>query len=129
MSNCSPANNALPTVYEAFADAIERQDSSGLAAFYTATAKVVAPGSQIVSGLDAIVDYFKALFELGVKRCSFEILDIDQHGDIAIEIGRVKLYGEGDAEIDALKYLVVWKCESGKWLVHRDILTGDKAAA
>ena len=129
MSNCNPANDALPTVYEAFADAIVRQDSSELATFYTTTAKVVAPGSEIVSGVEAISGYFDALFGLGVKRCSFEILDIDQHADIAVEIGRVTLFAEGDAEIDMLKYLVVWKCEDGKWLVHRDILTGDKPSA
>ena len=129
MSNCKPANDALRTVYEAFSDAIERQDSSELATFYTADSKIVAPGSDIVSGIEAIPGYFDALFGLGVKRCSFEILDVDQDRDVAVEIGRVALYAEGDVEIDTLKYLVVWKCEGGKWLVHRDILTSDKPAA
>jgi len=129
MSNCSPANDAIPTVYEAFSAAIERQDSSALATFYTVDSQVVPSGGDIISGIDAMPGYFDALFELGVKRCSFEILDIDQHGDIAIEIGRVALYAEGDVEIDTLKYLVVWKCESGNWLVHRDILTNDKPAS
>jgi ketosteroid isomerase-like protein len=129
MSNCDPAKDALPTVYEAFSDSIVRQDSSELATFYTADSKVVPPGGDIVSGIDAIPGYFDAFFELGVKRCSFEILDIDQHGDIAIEIGRVTLFAEGDVEAGALKYLVVWKCENGKWLVHRDILTNDQPAS
>ena len=126
MANCSPANEAIPTVYEAFSDTIERQDSAALATFYTVDSKVVPAGGDVISGNDAIAGYFDGLFELGVKRCSFEFLDIDQHEDIAIEIGRVTLYGEGDVEIDTLKYLVVWKCENGNWLVHRDILTIDK---
>ena len=103
MSNCDPAHDALPTIYEAFSDAIVRQDSSELATFYTADSKVVPPGGDIVSGIDAVPGYFDAIFELGVKRCSFEILDIDQHGDIAIEIGRVTLFAEGDVEAGALK--------------------------
>ena len=129
MSNCDPANNALPTIYEAFSDAIVRQDSTELATFYTADSKVVPAGGDVVSGIDAIPGFFDALFGLGVKRCSFETLDIDQHGDLATEIGRVTLFAEGDVEAGALKYLVVWKCENGKWLVHRDILTDDKSAS
>jgi len=125
MSNCVPANDALPTIYEAFSDAIVRQDSAELTTFYTADSKVVPAGGDVISGIDAMPGYFDALFELGVKCCSFEILDIDQHGDLAIEIGRVTLFAEGDVDIGALKYLVVWKCENGKWLVHRDILTND----
>ena len=129
MSSCKPANEAIPTVYEAFGAAIERQDSAALATFYTVDSKVVPAGGDVISGIDAIPGYFDALFELGVKRCSFEFLDIDQHGDIAIEIGRVTLCAEGGVEIDTLKYLVVWKCENGNWLVHRDILTIDKPAS
>jgi len=126
MFSCEPAKDALPSIYEAFGDAIVRQDSAELATFYTADSKVVPPGADVVSGIDAIPGYFDAFFELGVKRCSFEIIDVDQHGDIAVEIGRATLFAEGDVEAGALKYLVVWKCENGKWLVHRDILTNDQ---
>jgi len=128
MSGCQLANEALPSIYEAFGDAIVRQDSAELATFYTADSKVVPPGADIVSGIGAIPGYFDAFFDLGVKRCSFEILDVDQHGDLAVEIGRVTLFAENDVEAGALKYMVVWKCENGNWLVHRDILTNDQPA-
>ena len=129
MSSCEPANDALPSVYEAFSDAIERQDSSELATFYTADTKVVPAGGDIVSGNDSVPGFFDALFGLGVKRCSFETFSIDQHGDLAVEIGRVTLLAEDDIEAGVLKYLVVWKCEDGKWLVYRDVLTNDQATS
>ena len=128
MSDCQPAKEALLSIYEAFGDAIARQASAELATFYTTDSKIVPPGGDIVSGIESVPGYFDAFFDLGIKRCSFEILDVDQHGDVAVEIGRVTLFAEGDAEAGALKYIVVWKCESGKWLVHRDILTNDQPA-
>ena len=129
MSNCIPAKDALPAVYEAFIDAFARRDSSALAALYTVDSQVFPPGSDIISGYDAISGYFDALFELGVKRCSFDTFEIEEHGNIAFETGRVALYAEGDVEIDTLKYMVIWKCEGGNWLVHRDILNSDKPSA
>ena len=129
MSNCIPAKEALPRVYEEFGAAIERQDSHGLAGSYTADCQVFAPGADVLSGVDAIPGYFDAFFELGIKRCSFETFEIEQHGEIAYETGRVALYAEGDAEAGTLKYLVIWRCEGGKWLVHRDILSSDAPAA
>jgi len=80
MSDCQPAKEALPSIYEAFADAIARQDSAELATFYTADTIIVPPGADLVSGVDGVPGYFDAFFALGIKRCSFEILDVDQQG-------------------------------------------------
>ena len=129
MSICEPANDALPSVYAAFSDAIVRQDTAELATFYTADAKVVPAGGDIVSGRDSVPGFFDALFGLGVKRCTFETFSVDQHGELAVEIGRVTLLAEDDVEAGVMKYLVVWKCEDGNWLVYRDILTNDQPAA
>jgi uncharacterized protein (TIGR02246 family) len=128
MSNCTPAKEALPAVYEAFGAAIERQDSQALAGFYTEDCQVFPSGADIVSGAGSIAGFFDAFFELGVKRCSFETFEIEQRQDIAYETGRVTLYAEGDAEAGTIKYLVIWKCEDGGWRVHRDILSTDAPA-
>ena len=128
MSTCASAKEALPAVYERFGAAIERQDSEALARFYTTDCQVFPTGADIVSGIGSIAGFFDAFFESGVKRCSFETFEIEERGDIAYETGRVTLYAEGDVEAGTIKYLVIWKCEDGEWLVHRDILSGDAPA-
>lgn len=127
MSNCTPAKEALPAVYEAFGAAIERQDSQALARFYTANCQVFPTGADIVSGAGSIPAFFDAFFDMGIKGCSFETFEIEEHGEIAYETGRATLYVEGDAVAGTIKYLVIWKCQDGEWLVHRDILSGDAA--
>jgi ketosteroid isomerase-like protein len=66
---------------------------------------------------------------MGIKRCSFETFEIEEHGDIAFETGRVTLYAEGDVEVDNPKYLVIWKRDGGTWCLYRDIFNSDKPAA
>jgi ketosteroid isomerase-like protein len=129
MSDCVSAGEALPGVYEAFSAAIERQDSQALAKFYTSDYRFFPTGCEVVSGYEALLGFFDAFWELGITRCSFETFEIEQHGEIAYETGRVTLYVEGDVEAGTMKYLVIWKCEEGTWLVHRDILSADAPAS
>jgi uncharacterized protein (TIGR02246 family) len=129
MSSCAAAKEVLPAVYEAFAAAIERQDAEALARFYTADCQVFPTGADIVSGVGAIPSFFDAFFAMGIKRCSFETFEIEEHGEIAYETGRATLYADGGAIAGTIKYLVIWRCEDGAWLVHRDILSGDAPPA
>lgn len=129
VANCVSAKEAIPAVYEAFAAAIERQDLQALARFYTADCQIFPTGADIISGVGSIPRFFTAFFEMGITRCSFEIFEIEQSGDIAYETGRATLYAEGGAPAGTIKYLVIWRCERGEWLVHRDILSGDAPAA
>lgn len=66
---------------------------------------------------------------LGIKRCSSQTLQVEEHGDTAIEIGRVTLYAEGDIHIDSPKYLVVWTRRAGDWRMQRDIFNSDQPHA
>ena len=128
MSNCVSAKKALPAIYEAFGAAIERQDTAALARFYTEDCRVFPTGADIVSGAGAIPAFYDAFFALGITRCSFETFEIEEHGEIAYETGRVTLHA-GDVGAGTVKYLVIWKCVGGQWLVHRDILSGDAPPA
>ena len=86
MSNCVSAKEALPAVYEAFAAAIERQDSQALAGFYTADCRVFPTGADIVSGVGSIPGFFEPwaidgrdYVDGGVGFCG--------HADLAAETG------------------------------------------
>ncbi len=73
-----------------------------------------------------MLGFWTAMLGMGIKKCAFESFEIEEHGDIAYETGRVTLYGEGDVAIDNPKYLVVWKREGGDWRLHRDAFNSDK---
>jgi ketosteroid isomerase-like protein len=49
-----------------------------------------------------------------------EIVEAEDHGDTAVEIGRYTLSGGGQV-MDRGKYLVIWKQKDGQWQLHRDI--------
>jgi uncharacterized protein (TIGR02246 family) len=129
MPPCVSARDALPVVYDAFVAAIERQDAQALARFYTSDCQVFPAGADIISGVGSIPQFFDGFFKMGIKRCSFEIFEIEEHGEIAYETGRATLYADGGATAGTIKYLVIWKCVDGQWLVHRDILSSDAPAA
>jgi uncharacterized protein (TIGR02246 family) len=123
------ATTAISAVYEGFMRAVERGDADAISALYTEDAQILPPGGDIVSGRGALPAFWAATLGMGIKRCSFQTLEVEEHGDTAIEIGRVTLYGEGDIQIDTPKYLVVWKRHAGEWRMHRDIFNSDQPPA
>jgi uncharacterized protein (TIGR02246 family) len=96
-------------------------DASGLAELYTEQAMVFPTGSDIVKGKDAIRNFWKGAMDMGIKEAKLDILEIEQHGDVAIEVGQYQLKGAGGVIMDRGKYVVAWKQESGQWKLHRDI--------
>lgn len=129
MTTTTATTKAISAVYDKFASAVERGDAGAISALYTEDAQILPPGGNIVSGRDALPAFWAATLGMGIKRCSFQTLEVEEHGDIAIEIGRATLYAEGDVQIDTPKYLVVWKRHAGEWLMHRDIFNSDQAPA
>ena len=58
---------------------------------------------------------------MGIKNAKLNILEVDQHGDTAIEVGQYTLSSADDQVMDQGKYVVIWKYENGCWKLHRDI--------
>ena len=101
--------------------ALSRGDSAGIAALYTPNAQLFPTHSDIVSGTEAIQKFWQGVLTSGVKGATLTILEVDGQGDTAYEVGKYALTGEGGKVLDNGKYVVVWKREQGKWLLHRDI--------
>jgi hypothetical protein len=68
-------------------------------------------------------------FTEGFTDYYLETIDVEAHGDTAIEIGRYRLLAAGDVVADQGKYIVVWKNDNGAWKLHRDIWTTSQPAA
>jgi uncharacterized protein (TIGR02246 family) len=104
-----------------FESAFAKADATALANFYTDNGMVLPPGSDLVQGTAEIRQLWQELLNQGIKNIKLEVLEVEQLGDTAIEVGKAILYGENDQVVDKGKYMVVWKQQNEQWKIHRDI--------
>ena len=96
-------------------------DSAALAAMYTPNAQLFPMHREVVSGIEAIQQFWQGVMASGVKGATLTTLEVDEQGDTAYEVGKYELRGEGNKVLDHGKYVVVWKRAQGQWRLHRDI--------
>ena len=113
---------------EDFMAAFNRGDAAGLAALYTVNGQLLPPNSDFLSGKQAIQTFWQALMDMGIKTAQLEIVEVEDHGDTAIEMSTYTLQGEAGQLLDRGKYLVIWKQEAGQWKLHRDIFNSSMPA-
>lgn len=104
-----------------FTTALKKGDAAAVAAMYTADAKAFPPNGDITVGRAAIQEMWKGAIDSGMRDLSFTVLEVEKKGDIAYEVGKYSVKGSDGKEIDAGKYLVLWKKEGGTWRLYRDI--------
>ncbi len=112
-----------------FMAALKRGDAATLASFYTTTARLMPPNSDFMIGREAIQGFWQAVINMGVKAAQMDIIEVDKCADTVIEMSTFKMLGEAGQELDAGKYIVIWKKEDGQWRLHRDIFNSSKPAA
>jgi uncharacterized protein (TIGR02246 family) len=112
-----------------FVNAFKRGDATALASLYTSEAQLLPANSDFVRGTAAIRTFWQSVIDMGVKDASLETIDVEGHGDTAIEVGRYRLLVTGNVIADQGKYIVVWKNDNGAWKLHRDIWTTSQPAA
>ena len=88
---------------------------------YTANARILPPGAQLIEGRSQIKTFWQqAINDLGLKSATLSTVDAEAVGDGVIEIGRADLT-VGDGQIVTVKYVVHWKKEGDMWKWHVDI--------
>ena len=123
------ARAAIDANNRKFMTTFARLDAAGLARLYTPTGNVMPPNSDIIAGASNVQAFWEGVFGLGIREVVFDTIDVEGHGDTAIETGRYTLKVEGGAVADHGKYLIVWKNEGGTWKLHRDIFNTSQPAA
>jgi uncharacterized protein (TIGR02246 family) len=103
-----------------FAAAFLRGDAAAVAELYTVDAELLPPGAEAVAGRAAIAAFWKGAIDAGVKDLVLTTVQVESAGDLAYEVGKVRLVAK-DGQATEDRYLVVWKRENGKWQLHRDI--------
>ena len=106
----------------AFEAAVVSRDMTTLAAAYTADARILPPGSEMIAGRDNIRQFWEGvLATLNVSSVTLETLTFEPAGDIGYEVGCATLHTAGGGPVMQVKYVVVWKREDGIWKLHVDI--------
>ncbi len=104
-----------------FEAALNRRDAAALAAMYTDDARLMPPGSGLVSGRQAIQQFWQGAFDMGLSGGELRPQQIEARDDLAYEMSTATLR-MGDAGTQAVKYVVVWKRQSGGgWQMAADI--------
>jgi uncharacterized protein (TIGR02246 family) len=127
-STAQQVREAIEAANEVFMATAGKGDAAGLAALYTEEAQLLPPNADFHIGRQVIQAFWQATVNAGIKEARLETLEVEPHGDTAIEVGKYTLYAEGGQELDAGKYVVIWKREGGKWRLHRDIFNSSKPA-
>jgi ketosteroid isomerase-like protein len=95
----------------------EKRNVDALDRVYTANARILPPGAEMVTGRENVKAFWKAAVEsLNVASVKLETLDFQPQGDTGIEIGRATLvFRTAGAPSAIMKYVVIWKREDGAW--------------
>ena len=114
-------HSAIHALIENFESTFSRGDSAEIADFYTDNGMLLPPESDLVQGKRDIKAFWQAAIDMGIKNVKLDIVEVEQHGDTAIEMSKYTLSSADDNLIDQGKGIVIWKYESGAWKLHRDI--------
>jgi ketosteroid isomerase-like protein len=99
--------------------AFEQGDAALAAALYEPGARLLPPGAPVITGADAVRDFFQRRFDAGSDGGVLETVRIDEYADVAVEEGR---YGRraGERLLDSGKYLAVFRRQPGgawRWAI------------
>lgn len=101
--------------------AFAKGDYNAVANMYSSSAQMFPPNAATVSGHDGIVATWKAFVDSGAKGIELTSNEVEAAKDHADEEGSYRVLGADGATADAGKYIVIWKKENEKWVLHRDI--------
>ena len=123
------SEEAIRDTTRRFMEAFNRGDVEAAVEFYTDDAKFLHPNTEIVSGKQAIKEFFETGRAFGLRRFYLTSVEIGYDGNLAYERGVITIEMEpegGLATTDTGKYLVVMKRQAdNSWKVAVDIWNSD----
>ena len=102
-------------------EVIGNRNFGALDQIYTADARILPPGGQMITGREAIRGFWRDLVQGGnIRSAALTSVDVMQSGDSVVEIGKATIVAEEGPSMD-VKYVVYWRAEDGQWKWHVDI--------
>ncbi|SDL75349.1 conserved hypothetical protein [Geodermatophilus siccatus] len=120
------ARNDIDALNAAFVQGLEKGDPGLIASVYAEDGRVLAPGSEAVSGRAAIERFWQGALGQGLTGGSLSTVSLEEQGDLAVEEGRYELTA-GNQVVDTGKYVVVHRRQpDGTWRYGIDIWNSDQ---
>jgi uncharacterized protein (TIGR02246 family) len=119
---------AIAAADEEFEAAYNSGDAARVAALYTEEGQLLPPNADFMVGREAIQAFWQGAMDAGIASAKIEILEVEGHDDTAIEVSKYALCAQDGTELDAGKFIVIWKRVEGGWKLHRDIFNSSKPA-
>ncbi|MBN1138045.1 MAG: SgcJ/EcaC family oxidoreductase [Anaerolineae bacterium] len=129
MSKSQDVREAIAAANETFMATFRAGDAAGLAALYTASGQLLPPNAGFMVGREAIQAFWQGAMDMGIATAKIETREVEGHGDTAIEVSTYTLHAQDGTELDAGKFIVIWKRVEGEWKLHRDIFNSSKPAS
>ncbi len=105
----------IETVLIDFVKAFNNHDAAGLAAFYTADARMLPPDAPMIVGRSGIEAMAQDMFDMGCQSLDLETVDVIESGDLQVEVGRYTMVIQppgADPIQDVGKYVAVHQRQS-----------------
>lgn len=114
-------------------DLIKAKDAAGIAQLYTEDGAFMPANAPIAKGRAVIEQNWAGLIAMPgfALEISPEQIVVSSAGDIAMDRGTYKLTvaPDGKEQVEAGKYVVVWRKVDGEWKAAADIINSDSPAA
>lgn len=104
--------------------AFNKGDAAGVAQLYTEQATVLPPGAPMAKGRTAVQAVWQGAIKSGLKNATLKIVQVDQFGNAAREIGEFSLEAPS-GKVEG-KYVVLWRRIGGNWKLDTDIWNTNK---
>lgn len=115
----------IHTMAKNFISTFKSGNAAAVAEFYTDNAMLLPAGFDFVRGREEIESFWQGAMNMGIKAVNIDIMELEQHGDTAIEVGRYTMMDADGQVLEAGKGMVIWKYENDAWKLHRDIWNSD----
>ena len=130
MSQSSILNSrkAIAAADKEFSAAISRGDAASITELYTEQGQLLLPNFEVATGKKQIQLMWQGTMMIGIKGIALETFELEEHSDIAYQVGKYTLLSKNVRVWEVGKYLVIWKQEAGEWKMHRDIMNSSDPA-
>ncbi len=127
------AKSAWRSLDEAFVRHANNKDAAALvSAFYAADAQLLPPNAPLISGTEAIRQFWQGVLDAGGADVTLDTTLVEMSGELAYGIGQYSFTppaASGGRTHERGKYLVVYRRQSdGSWKVGADMFSSDQPA-